>query len=92
MLNPNLSSENNAFLLPFLEQKVKPLVLGATARYFGSSGLIGTAAISGTEIHYFMDRRNIFDGRRKVLLDNKHRKQAFCGNVPKIAENVPKIL
>ena len=63
MLNPNLSSERinfgfsderaeisacNAFLLPFLEQKVKSLVLGATARYFGSSGLAGTASVSET--------------------------------------------
>ncbi len=33
-----------------------------------------------------MDRRKISEGRRKVLLSNQHRKQAFCGNVPKVAE------
>ena len=60
MPNPNLSSEKkvsifqdemaeisacNAFLLPLLEQKVKSLVLGATARYFGSSGLVGIISL-----------------------------------------------
>ena len=67
-----------------------PLELHSTTRYFRNSGLIGTAAISVTQIHCFMDcgRFSIVGGRFCWAKSTENKLFAgICRKLPKMCRN-----